>query len=109
MANWLLGIETITHRASKEQEALAERWRQEVLIRACIRHRVTFISGMGTYFFTHADGRSASSADEAVRVRMGYLKPLFEVLDAVGFDRHEFGFSVSDVTEKDKEAWEERS
>ena len=83
--------------ARKRIEALADEYREAVLLPYCRRHRLTFTSGMGRTVFYTEDGRSFGSAEDA-RYEGYDARHIFAVLDQEAIGRNDcFGFYMRDV------------
>lgn len=114
MANkkWVSKIETITDRARDELEKLAEEYRQQVLIPLCRKHKYTFISGMGTFFFVvKFDGKEETVGIDNVNYYVAgdndylikkQLAPIIDTLNYEAMSRDDcLGFYVKDIKESD--------
>ena len=102
---WEDRIETITQRARDELAKLGEEYREQVLIPLCRKHKLTFVSGMGSFcFWTKINGHNEWIGDHeaAKQYRKTYLIPIIDLLnyEAMYLDDH-FGFYVRDINESD--------
>lgn len=88
--------------ARKRIEAVADHYREKVLVPFCRKHQLTFLAGMGrTVFYTKAE-RSFGSAAEAISEGYPEARRIFEVLDQAALGRNDcFGYYVERVTDAD--------
>lgn len=57
-AAYRAALESAQDKFNEEVAVLADRIRTETIIPLCRKHKLTFISGMGTFFFTDSKGRN---------------------------------------------------
>ena len=89
-------------------EALAEEYRQTVLIPLCKKHSLCFLSGMGTFYFYPAKdfGKfgsdwNASNFDDCVIEEKMFLAPYLETLNEEVTHGQYFGYYVEDIVPGD--------
>ncbi len=99
------------HIAEQHRRSLLElgaKVRAEVILPVCRKHKIRFMSGNGTFFFTKGPGRyddptySSSNIDDAPRSRteaklMDALEPILELLDHEVGHNDCLGYYVEDV------------
>lgn len=92
---------TVLAAARERIAALADEYRETVLLPFCRKHRLTFIAGMGRTVFYTEDGRSFGDAEEAAYE--GYAaKRIFAVLDQEAVGQNDcFGFYMRNVDDVD--------
>lgn len=84
------------HQAALEN--LAEDVRVNLIMPVCKKHKLGFLSGMGTFFFSKGNLTIASKED-ALQHRMRVLIPILEVLNLEVSHGQYLGFWVGDVKE----------
>lgn len=95
--------------------ALAAQYREEVLLPLCRKLQVTYVSGMGEYFFHHLKTDTYISCEEDVQrfyfiytedgvappYNFDALIPTFKVLDQELIYDSRVGHIINDITEAD--------
>lgn len=84
---------------------ICERLRDEVIIPVCRKHKLTFLSGMGTFFFskgkqTYSGGYGITDARWGSKL-IAELTPIFELLNTEVTHNQVLGYYVSDVSKDD--------
>lgn len=98
---YLSALEIAQFKFDKEVSDLAEKIRQEVIIPACKQHKLEFISGMGTFFFTTQSGTYIYGRDYEGERLEKRLKPVFDLLNKEVSQNQCLGYYVSDVKKED--------
>lgn len=97
----------LVDRFNDDVNSLAECWRMDVLRPFCRKHRLMFVSGMGTYAFFGVDEKNKhvqiDGEEDAIRYKMKSLIPILRMLETeVSGSDDVFGFHVSDVKEEEE-------
>lgn len=102
-------LENLQEEYQVKVQRLAAEYREFVLLPLCKKHKLCFVSGMGTFFFHSAadgdafDGQSWSVRDmgDAIQERKRYLIPYLEMLDQEVEQGQYFGYYIDDITHED--------
>jgi hypothetical protein len=97
-------LEYICKQAECQVELLAIKFREEVLIPACKRAKMEYLSGNGTFaFFGIGNDMQICDTYDAKRYKKSYLIPVIEELNCSVFNSNVqcFGFYVANVKEND--------
>ncbi len=81
----------------KKCEALGDKIRTEVVIPACKKHKLKFLQGMGTYFFSRGSKTYGADHDDMSPALRETLVPIFNLLDTQVFNNDVLGYYVGDV------------
>jgi len=82
-------------------ENVAKDYRERVLIPLCKKHRLTFVSGMGSFCFWRGN-TWISEEEEARRLGLDDVADALETLYHEALARYDcFGFYVADITKTD--------
>jgi hypothetical protein len=109
MKKYTRALEQITKLAEMEIQKLADDYRKAVLIPACKRAKMRYISGNGTWYFLplvvdkNDPDLHISYGFQAKDQKKNYLIPVIKMLDEIVLDSDMkcFGFYMTDVNESD--------
>jgi hypothetical protein len=99
-------LKELVNRFNDDVNGLAECWRVDVLRPFCRKHRLTFVSGMGSYAFFGVGEKNKHvqihDDVDAERYGMKSIIPILRMLETeVSGSDDIFGFRVSDVKESE--------
>lgn len=97
MNNFEKELKLLQEEFDRKVTKLAEEVRAELVIPACHKYKLDFISGMGRFLFFRGELQIADE-DDAKRYNIPALKPIFEVLNLEVSHGQYLGYWVSDVT-----------
>jgi hypothetical protein len=84
----------------KQVSDLAERIRTEVIVPMCQKHQLTFLSGMGRFFFSRDKENYSDEYDTPDELKFD-LVPILNLLDQEVSHNQYLGYYVSDVKKED--------
>jgi hypothetical protein len=79
---------------------LADEFRDKILIPLCSKKKLTFVSGMGRFFFSTTANIDINEIDDKLIEKHG-LKTIFDILNIELTRDDYFGYYVSDISEND--------
>ncbi len=102
MNQYLDQLSDIQERYKRELDELADELRYRIVMPVCKKHKLTYIAGNGTFFFTDSKDENYHNTWEIADPKLAEeLSSVFDILNTeVGYNDY-LGFYVRDVMEED--------
>ncbi len=97
MKQYEKALDILQKKFEENISALADQIREDVIIPVCKKHKLIFISGMGSFFFARGDKTYTDTHDRMSDSLREDLVPILNLLNTEVTHNQYLGFYVDDV------------